>query len=144
MISSSIRHPLDGLVNRIMELESRLPSLDTTSVRTVKKTNVSKVRHDSQDPIFSSLFNTVSVEPDEHLPNEEAIQNDRILKMQEDIRTLMALTSGDSFKLRNFNFQSMEELRVWIKEHVSGHRFGLFVDGVSIWEYYRHGHFSMP
>lgn len=55
----------------------------------------------------------------------------------------MARTSSDGFKLRNFNFQSSEELKIWVKQHDVGHRFGLFVDEISLWEYYRHGHFSM-
>ena len=67
-----------------------------------------------------------------------------IAKLQEDITILMARTSGDGFNMCNFHFQSIEELKVWAKQHVTGHRFGLFVDGVTLWEYYRHGHFSMP
>ena len=144
VIAATMTNPIDGLARRIEDLESRIPSFDTTSVRTVKKTNVSDNKRESQDSILNSLFSSVPTDSADVLKSEEAMHDDKICKLQEDIRTLMARTSGDGFKLRNFNFQSMEELRVWIKEHVTGHRFGLFVDGVSIWEYYRHGHFSMP
>ena len=142
VITATIRHPLDALAKRIMDLESRVPSNDATSVRAVKKNNSSK--QDSHGPILNSLFTTVNHESTQSLADTGSAHNGKILKIQEDIRTVMARTSGDGFKLRNFNFQSMEELRVWVKAHIVENRFGLFVDGVSLWEYYRHGHFSMP
>ena len=101
-------------MNRISELETHLPASDSASVQTTKKTNIND--RESYDQILNSLFTPATVKPSDDTIDVEAVSNNKILKIQEDIRTLMARTSGDGFKLRNFNFQSMEELRVWVKD----------------------------
>lgn len=55
VIAATISNPIEGLASRIEELESRIPSLDTTSIRTVKKTNVSSARRDSRLPPLDQL-----------------------------------------------------------------------------------------
>ena len=143
VIKSTIHHPLESIATRLDILEAKAPQTNNPHNHTVRKSNVSDQR--ARDTVLDSLFST-SEPPDlqpSNLINPELV-NDNIAKILEDIKTLMARTSGDGFRLRNFNFQSIEELNTWVQTHVTGHRFGLFVDGVSLWEYYRHGHFSMP
>lgn len=143
VIKSTIHHPLKSLVTRLDILEARAPQMTNTHNHTVRKSNVTSQQ--TRDTVLDSLFSSSETpEPQFPQPVNPELVNDNIAKIQEDIKTLMARTSGDGFRLRNFNFQSIEELHTWVLTHVTGHRFGLFVDGVSLWEYYRHGNFSMP
>ena len=137
VIKVASTHPVELLYERIERLETKHDD------RSKQDGHNQQLRSAVQDDIFNSLFTTAPAINKTQV-NDVAIANNHIARIQEDINTLMARTSGDRFKMRNFNFQSVEELRIWVKQHVCGHRFGLFVDGVSLWEHYRHGYFSMP
>lgn len=60
----------------------------------------------------------------------------RIRALEDNITLLKARTSGDGVRVGQYSFQSPEELAAWIKTNVKGYRFGYFLDGVSIWEFF--------
>ncbi len=47
---------------------------------------------------------------------------------------------GDGVRIGRFLFQSQEDLRVWLVSHVPNNRFGLFLDGVSIFDFLAQSH----
>lgn len=47
---------------------------------------------------------------------------------------------GDGVRIRRFLFQSQEDLRVWLATHLINNRFGLFLDGVSIFDFLAQSH----
>ena len=56
----------------------------------------------------------------------------RFRALEETVEVLKARTSGDGVRFRGVNFQSPDELKVWIKTHLKSYKFGIFLDGVSI------------
>jgi hypothetical protein len=42
---------------------------------------------------------------------------------------------GDGVTIRSFTFQSLDDVRFWCRQHLPTHCFGLFLDGVSIFEF---------
>jgi hypothetical protein len=47
---------------------------------------------------------------------------------------------GDGVRIGRFLFQSQEDPRVWLVSHVPNNRFGLFLDGVSIFDFLAQSH----
>jgi hypothetical protein len=47
---------------------------------------------------------------------------------------------GDGIRIGRFLFQSKEDLRLWIMQHVQNNRFGLFVNAVSIFDFLAQAH----
>jgi hypothetical protein len=47
---------------------------------------------------------------------------------------------GDGIRIGRFLFQSKEDLRIWLVQHVPDNRFGLFVDAVSIFDFLAQAH----
>lgn len=122
VIVSTIQNPIANLASRITKLEHSGDGIPQP--RTERKSNASS--RESQDQVLNALFTSANNE-DMHQPlTNEAKINDNIFKLKDDVKTLMACTSGDGFKLRNFNFQSSEELKIWVKQHAVGQSF-LFI-----------------
>jgi hypothetical protein len=47
---------------------------------------------------------------------------------------------GDGVSIGSFTFQSLDDVRSWCRRHLPNHRFGLFLDGVSIFEFLAQDH----
>jgi len=47
---------------------------------------------------------------------------------------------GDGVTIGSFTFQSLDDVRLWCRQHLPTHRFGLFLDGVSIFEFLAQDH----
>jgi hypothetical protein len=47
---------------------------------------------------------------------------------------------GDGIRIGRFLFQSKEDLRIWLVQHVPDNHFGLFVDAVSIFDFLAQAH----
>lgn len=47
---------------------------------------------------------------------------------------------GDGVSIGSFTFQSLDDVRGWCRRHLPNHRFGLFLDGVSIFEFLAQDH----
>ena len=64
----------------------------------------------------------------------------RLRLVEEKVLHLEKRVVGEGVTMGAFIFQSYDDLRIWLKTAVPGHRFGLFVDGVSIFEFLAQGH----
>lgn len=141
-------HPLSDIVDRSVSLEKANNCNDPT---TAKKSNVSKpvkvdefeqflgLNVDEDGSINQSLSNVHGGDKSTTFPELTS----RIKTLEDAVDVLKERTSGDGVKFRDFSFQSPEELNTWVKEHVKGSRFGIFLDGVSIWEYFFLEHKNM-
>lgn len=100
VVRVAITHPVESLYERVELLETKGDGgkQDGHNLYSGKAT---------QDDILNSLFTTGPKVGKIPLDNV-AIENDKIARMQEDINTLMARTSGDGFKLRNFNLMDTD------------------------------------
>lgn len=47
---------------------------------------------------------------------------------------------GKGVQIANKVFQSFDEVLTWVTTQLPNHRYGLFVDGISIFEFFTHGH----
>ena len=68
---------------------------------------------------------------------------ERIKTLEDMVSTLKARSGNEGVKVQHHVFQSKEELREWVQLNLSGCRFGIFLDGVSIWEYFSQSHQNM-
>jgi hypothetical protein len=59
----------------------------------------------------------------------------RLKTLERLVNSLEKRIVGDGVRIGCFLFQSQEDLRVWLVSHVSNNRFGLFLDGVSIFDF---------
>ncbi len=56
------------------------------------------------------------------------------------LKSLEKRVVGDGIRIGRFLFQSKEDLRIWFLAHVPSIRFGLFLDGVSIFDFLAQTH----
>ena len=74
-------------------------------------------------------------------PNPDTSETDaRVRALEHAIKSLEKRIVGDGIRLGRFLFQSQEDLRIWITAHLANHRFGLFLDGVSIFDLLAQAH----
>jgi hypothetical protein len=74
-------------------------------------------------------------------PNPDTSETDaRVRALEHAIKSLEKRIVGDGIRLGRFLFQSQEDLRIWITAHLANHRFGLFLDGVSIFDFLAQAH----
>jgi hypothetical protein len=69
-------------------------------------------------------------------PDAEA----RLRTLEQLVKSLEKRIVGDGIRIGRFLFQSQEDLRVWLLAHVPSNRFGLFLDGVSIFDFLAQPH----
>jgi hypothetical protein len=60
--------------------------------------------------------------------------------LEHTVKSLEKRIVGDGIRIGRFLFQSKEDLRVWQVSHVPGNYFGLFLDGVSIFDFLAQPH----
>ena len=65
---------------------------------------------------------------------------DKIQMLQAQLQLLEKRVIGKGVSMGNYVFQSFEELATWVITHVPQNRFGLFVDGVSLFEFFAYDH----
>jgi hypothetical protein len=75
-------------------------------------------------------------------PRMEAPQDHtaRLATLENTVQSLEKRIVGDRIRIGRFLFQSKEDLRVWLLAHVPGNRFGLFLDGVSVFDFLAQPH----
>jgi hypothetical protein len=56
------------------------------------------------------------------------------------MKQLQLRVVGKGVQIANRTFQSFDDVRTWVITNLPIHRYGLFVDGVSIFEFFTHGH----
>jgi len=64
----------------------------------------------------------------------------RIHTIEHQLTSLEKRVVGDGMRVGRFVFQSKEDLRLWLASHLPSNRFGLFLDGVSIFDFLAHTH----
>jgi hypothetical protein len=64
----------------------------------------------------------------------------RLNSIEHQLKSLEKRVVGDGIRIGRFLFQSREDLRVWLLSHLPSNRFGLFLDGVSIFDFLAQTH----
>jgi hypothetical protein len=64
----------------------------------------------------------------------------RLSTIEEKLSTLENRIVGDGVTIGSFTFQTLDDVRLWCGLHLKTHRFGLFLDGVSIFEFLAQEH----
>jgi hypothetical protein len=64
----------------------------------------------------------------------------RIREVQTQMKQLQLKVVGKGVQIANKTFQSFEDVKTWVDLNLPNHRYGLFVDGVSIFEFFAAGH----
>jgi len=74
-------------------------------------------------------------------PSDRALDADaRLRSIEHQLKSLEKRVVGDGIRIGRFLFQSREDLRLWLVTHVPSNRFGLFLDGVSIFDFLAQTH----
>jgi hypothetical protein len=92
----------------------------------------------------SSLRNIVSAldggrEPFAPPPSSSAIES-QLKEIQVQMKQLQLKVVGKGVQIANRTFHTFEDVKVWVDMHLPTHRYGLFVDGVSLFEFFTSGH----
>jgi hypothetical protein len=64
----------------------------------------------------------------------------KILVLQAQMKQLHLRVVGKGVQIAHKVFQSFDEVQTWVTTHLTCRRYGLLVDGVSIFEFFTHGH----
>jgi hypothetical protein len=76
------------------------------------------------------------VSPTSTLGDPEA----RFCTIEHQLKSLEKRIVGDGIRVGRFLFQSRKDLRIWMLANVPSNRFGLFLDGMSIFDFLAHMH----
>jgi len=85
---------------------------------------------------LESLPSAQSPDP---FPRSSAVDSS-IRELQAQMKQLQLKVVGKGVQIANKTFQTFEDVRTWVDTHLPNHRYGLFVDGVSIFEFFTAGH----
>lgn len=66
--------------------------------------------------------------------------NPQIRELQAQVKQLQLRVVGKGVQVANKVFQSFDDVLSWVPLHLPNRRYGLFVDGVSIFEFFTNGH----
>jgi hypothetical protein len=92
-------------------------------------------------PRLSPLFGARNRSP---MPNPTVSLGDdaiaRLSSMGLKLSTLERRVVGDGVSIGTYSFQSLEDVRSWCETHLPTKRFGLFLDGVSVFEFLAQDH----
>jgi len=56
------------------------------------------------------------------------------------MKQLQLKVVGKGVQVANKTFQAFDDVKTWVDTHLPNHWYGLFVDGVSIFEFFSVGH----
>ena len=151
VIRSHLQFPNTSLHSRIQILEETVLTLrrdNSNLLQTARKSNLSSI---PKQPAFDSLFFDDTSDSPSQAESTPTIHNapisdellSRIKTLEEEVSVIHNRTLNDGVRPGEFHFLSMDELCSWVNEHVPQYKFGLFLDGVSIWEYLNTHHQNM-
>jgi len=133
---------------RLDELSTRLQDLQELTYDQILNTSTTGSTLPTGRPVPSSsaaaALAPVVIPPspsapvDTHGGTSEVMSQLRAL--QAEMKQLQLRVVGKGVQIANRTFQSFDEVRTWVTTHLPNHRYGLFVDGVSIFEFFTHGH----
>jgi hypothetical protein len=129
-------------VSQLPLLSNRLDALETAFARG-RHSNVAPQSTSPADPWAQSFAPTPDISPSSSsgsssmpIPDGEA----RLNTLEHLVHSLEKRIVGDGIRMGRFLFQSKEDLRLWIIQHVKDNRFGLFLDAVSIFDFLAQAH----
>lgn len=64
----------------------------------------------------------------------------QVHELQVQMKQFQLHVVGKGIQIANKVFQSFDEVLTWVTTQLPNHRYGLFVDGISIFEFFTHGH----
>ena len=139
VIQSHMQFPLHHLNQRIDNLEGQpgVPTPETQTnldflLKTARRNNrTSFTEHDRY-----SMMGSDTVDDDSSYRPETRDLLSRIEALEEVVVALNTKAAGECVSYGQFHFRTIPDLKKWMTEHVKGYRFGYFVDGMSIWQFY--------
>lgn len=64
----------------------------------------------------------------------------QVKELSAQLKQLQHKVVGKGVRIGNRIFQSFDDVVLWVNAHLPNHRYGLFVDGVSLFEFFATGH----
>jgi len=137
---------LEGQVLRLVPLLAQLkrgtpPTLSVPSGDSNHLALSAKVANCEQAQVslrerWKSMPITQSPNP---FPSSSALDSS-IRELQAQMKQLQLQVVGKGVQIGNKTFQTFKDVKTWVDTHLPNHRYGLFVDGVSIFEFFSAGH----
>ena len=164
VIRANLKHPITGLSDCIAKLENVVNNkingvysedMKMVKLKTAKKSNKSQYDFDDEftDFLEPEDETTIDTSPPDSTSKRKSMAGstvphptdvfERLRYLKDVVNTLLARSLSDGARVQHNSFQSKEELKEWIELHLSGCRFGIFLDAVSIWEYFIQNHQNM-
>lgn len=106
----------------------------------LEKSALGRHQQPSMDPWTTSLRQHPNRAPMPDLSPPTPDSEARLRKLEFAIKSLEKCIIGDGIRIKNFLFQSREDLQIWLKSHLPNYRFGLFLDAVSIFDFLAQSH----
>jgi hypothetical protein len=88
-------------------------------------------------PLNPGPSNFVPISPSSSADSDSTI---RFNTIDERLKRLENRIVGDGVTIGHFVFQTLDDVRMWCNLHLKSNRFGLFLDGVSIYEFLAQDH----
>jgi len=85
----------------------------------------------------TSIPQLIPISPSNSSDSDSSV---RISTLEEKIRRLENRVVGDGVSIGTFVFQTLDDVRTWCATNLKSNRFGLFLDGVSIFEFLAQDH----
>jgi len=108
---------MPAILSRLQSCEEKLSTMETLLHDTHLQATEDPRAHHSSSKLESSL-----------------------LEIQAQMKQLQLCVAGKGVQIANKTFQSFDKVKTWVTCHLPNRRYGLFVDGISIFEFFSHGH----
>jgi hypothetical protein len=147
-VVSRLTMDLRALENRVLRLvpllnqlrrnqpSTGIPALDVDShlVLAAKVENCEQLLQS-----FRQTLTDLQDRPNDHIQGTSSFDS-RLREVQVQMKQLQLKVVGKGVQIANKTFQTFEDVKVWVDANLPNHRYSLFVDGVSIFEFFTAGH----
>jgi hypothetical protein len=127
-VISSVLQQFKTLRSEVQQLQARLTTTSTTTTTA------------RSHPLLQRLQTSRPASPTMGPPSSDADLTARLNTVDLKLSQLENRLVGDGVTIGSYTFQSLDEVRVWCRRNLPTHRFGLFLDGVSIFEFLAQDH----